>query len=242
MAQEASKTAQEGPKTAPRWAPEGEHEPTFRAFPSKMAPKTPNIPPRGPQDAPRGSQEARKKPQEAPKRLPRRPKKPTRGSRKPPRGSKEAPRDTKTAPKTRQEPSELPPGWARWRDGPKATRPGPARERKERYEELARDGSWHRMFLGALVLRTLQSKERPNTLEKPRENQRMLPLEAVLGGLLGPSWGPLGGLCSRPGPKKPPFWPPEGVLEPGPARERKERFRNLPEMVHGTVRSWEPWC
>ena len=37
---------------------------------------------------------------------------------------------------------------------------------------------------------------------------------------LGPSWrylrlslGPLGGLWSRPGPKKPPTWPPEGVLE-----------------------------
>ena len=33
-----------------------------------------------------------------------------------------------------------------------------------------------------------------------------------------------------------------GVLEPGPARERKERLRNLPEMAHGTLRSWEPWC
>ena len=30
---------------------------------------------------------------------------------------------------------------------------------------------------------------------------------------LKPSWGPLGGLWSRPGPKKPPTWPPEGVLE-----------------------------
>ena len=29
---------------------------------------------------------------------------------------------------------------------------------------------------------------------------------------------------------------------PGPARKRKERFRNLPQMAHGTLRSWEPWC
>ena len=28
---------------------------------------------------------------------------------------------SKTAPKTRQEPSDLPPGWARWRDGSNAT-------------------------------------------------------------------------------------------------------------------------
>ena len=100
-------------------------------------------------------------------------------------------------------------------------------------------------------------------------------LEAILGHLgtvldslgvswsaLGPSWRPLGalwgrlgGLWSRPGPKKPPTWPPEGVLEPGPARERKERFRNLTEITHTTVRTgslgvktclrqlsyWEPW-
>ena len=28
---------------------------------------------------------------------------------------------------------------------------------------------------------------------------------------------------------------------PGPARKRKERLRNLPEMAHGTLRSREPW-
>ena len=27
-----------------------------------------------------------------------------------------------------------------------------------------------------------------------------------------------------------------------PARKRKERLKNLPEMTHGTLRSWEPWC
>ena len=54
---------------------------------------------------------------------------------------------------------------------------------------------------------------------------------------LKPPWRPLGGLWSRPGPKKPPTWPPEGVLEPGPARERKERFRNLTEITHTTVRT-----
>ena len=32
------------------------------------------------------------------------------------------------------------------------------------------------------------------------------------------------------------------AIRPGPARKRKERFRNLPEMAHGTLRSWEPWC
>ena len=47
------------------------------------------------------------------------------------------------------------------------------------------------------------------------------------------------------------------MLETGPARDRKERLRNLPEMAHGTLRSrepfvlracyvtarsWEPWC
>ena len=29
---------------------------------------------------------------------------------------------------------------------------------------------------------------------------------------------------------------------PGPARKRKERLTNLPEIAHGTLRSWEPWC
>ena len=47
----------------------------------------------------------------------------------------------------------------------------------------------------------------------------------------GPSWAPLVSLWGRHGPKKPPTWPREGVLEPGPARERKERFRGASPRV-----------
>eukprot|EP00959_Pyramimonas_sp_CCMP1952_P175275 3662886-Pyramimonas_sp.AAC.1 len=32
-----------------------------------------------------------------------------------------------------------------------------------------------------------------------------------------------------------------GVLEPGPAQERKDRPSNLPHRAHGTVRSWKTW-
>ena len=76
-------------------------------------------------------------------------------------------------------------------------------------------------------------------------------LGAILGrlggllGALGAVLGRLGGLLSdfgadlgRLGPKMAEVW----ASRPGPARKRKERFRNLPEMAHGTIRSWEPWC
>eukprot|EP00959_Pyramimonas_sp_CCMP1952_P071445 1492108-Pyramimonas_sp.AAC.1 len=73
MAQAASKTAQEGPKNAPRErGPRGEHESTFRALGPEKTPgvpkrlqRDPKTPPTGPQRAPRGPQAAPGGPQEA---------------------------------------------------------------------------------------------------------------------------------------------------------------------------------
>ena len=69
-AQEACMTAQEGFKNAPRGAPGGEHETTFRALGLKKPPGGPKRPLRGPQEAPRGPPEALRRPPRGPQAAP----------------------------------------------------------------------------------------------------------------------------------------------------------------------------
>ena len=96
-APDASKTAQEAPKTVLRGCPDEGPERTFRALGPERLPGGTKRPPRGPQEAPRDPREAPRKPQEAPKRLPR--------------GPQEAPKRPQDAPKRPQErPKRLPRG------------------------------------------------------------------------------------------------------------------------------------